>query len=309
MATTEAPRWDRWSASQDGVGENPVWDAAAERLWWSDVVGPSVRWSAEAGAVPTSVAMPSDVATFALADGGAAVVVLVDGIHELRADGTLRRLLDAPYDRAQHRFNDGRCDTRGRLWIGSNRIPGSGAPRGSARFWRLDAAGLTPHMDGFSVSNGTAFSPEGDVMYAADSMSRSIVAFDYDLDTGTPSNRRVFATVEGSEGGTALPDGAAVDARGGYWIAVYGAGLVLRFAPDGRLDRVLRAPVTHPTMVAFGGASGDRMFLTSGRAFASPEVLAAEPGAGDVYVADVGERGVPEHRFGFLDALRRASTL
>lgn len=304
MPAAEVVPWQRWVASRDGVGEMPVWDDRSGRLYWSDVVAPALRRSDGVAGSWESWPMPSDVATFALTDDGSVVVVLVDGIHEMRPDGRLDLVVDAPYDRDLHRFNDGRCDARGRLWIGSSRVSGSAAARGSARFWRLDDRGLVPQMSGFSLANGTAFSPGGDVMYAADSAARCVYAFDYDLDSGTPSGRRIFAEVEGK----ALPDGAAIDDLGGYWVAMYGGGVILRFDPTGRLDRVVSAPVSHPTMVAFGGPAGDLMFVTSARAFASAEVLAAEPTAGDVHVADVGARGAPEPRFAHLDVLRRQST-
>src|SRR5207249_752907 len=115
----------------------------------------------------------------------------------------------APYDTEHFRFNDGRCDPRGRLWLGTNRKPRSTQRDGSAGYWRLDPNGLTRAIDGITIANGLAFSPTGDVLYLADSPTDRITAYDYDLDTGTPSNERVFAEVP--SGG--FPDGGNVDSE------------------------------------------------------------------------------------------------
>src|SRR5690606_20496043 len=100
-----------------------------------------------------------------------------------------------------------------------------------------------------------------------------ILAFDYDLDTGTPARRRTFVRVPEGD----IPDGAAVDAEGGYWIAFFKAGRIARYLPDGTLDRELAAPTTHPTMVAFGGEDLQTLYVTTARRFLDAGQLRAEP--------------------------------
>jgi len=300
----EEVAWGVWADCRAGVGENPMWDEREQALYWIDIMGPSMHRSSSAGADWLTWPLPAMAATFARYEGAdGALVVLEDGIYDLRPDGGLTRCLDAPYDRTRYRFNDGRCDPVGRLWVGTNRRPGSAAARGSASFWRLDERGLLEQFDGITIANGTAFSPDGSTMYVADYVEPAIWAFDYDVDTGAAANRRVFAELEPGW----MPDGAAVDRDGGYWIALYGEGLILRFDRCGTLDRVLRAPVAHPTMVAFGGEGCDRLFVTSGREFVPEDVLAREPQAGAVFVAEVGAGGIAEPRFAFRELLLEPS--
>jgi sugar lactone lactonase YvrE len=288
----ESVEWRCWNDARAGVGEQPVW--ADGVLFWSDLVGPSLSCANVDGTLRTWT-LPDMMGSYALLpDGRGAVVALGSGIHRLDLDtGSLELLHAAPYDPAGYRFNDGRCDPRGRFWVGTNRQPGSGRPRGSAAFYRLDETGLHQQFDGVSIANGIAFSPDGATMYLADTSGHRILACAYDLATGEAGERRVHVQLDESH----APDGASVDRDGGYWVALYGAGLIIRVTPDGEIGRVLRAPVTHPTMVSFGGEDLSTMFVTSGRAYADADVLAREPLAGGVFAAEVGARGLPEPRF------------
>jgi sugar lactone lactonase YvrE len=169
-------------------------------------------------------------------------------------------------------------------------------PAGSAGYWRIDHDGLTQVVGDITIANGLAFSPAGDVMYIADSPTDRITAFDYDLETGTPSNRRTFAATPC--GG--FPDGGTVDADGGYWSALFNGDCIVRFDRDGRLDRTLRSPVPQPTMVAFGGPELDTLYLTTARRFLPEDERQAFPLAGGIFACRVDVTGVPEPhvRFG-----------
>ena len=189
------------------------------------------------------------------------------------------------------RLNDGRCDRQGRFWAGSM-VLDMGLNAAEGVLYRY-ASGATPHMqlDGFITLNGLAFSPDGRTMYASDSHPKvqQVWAFDYDIETGTPSNRRVFIDMNNFPG---RPDGAAVDAEGGYWICANDAGLIHRFTPDGRLDRSLSVPVKKPTMCAFGGSRLDTLYVTSIRDDPSEQSL-----SGGVFALNPGVQGLPEPRF------------
>lgn len=130
--------------------------------------------------------------------------------------------------------------------------------------YRFDERGVLsgPVVDGLITQNGLAWSPDGATMYLSDShpLRRQIWAFDYDVESGEPRNRRVFADLNDHAG---RPDGAAVDADGCYWICANDAGLLLRFTPQGRLDRRIAVPATKPAMCAFGGRELDTLFVTS----------------------------------------------
>jgi len=156
------------------------------------------------------------------------------------------------------RFNDGRCDRRGRFWVGSlheARLPET------ASLYRFDPDGRhTEMVAGVTVSNGIAWSLDNRVMYFADSWTRTIFSFDFDLDSGTVHNRRVFVQLPEGAG---VPDGATVDAEGFLWSATFDGGCVIRYAPDGSTDRVIKMPVQRPTSCAFGGENFSILYVTS----------------------------------------------
>jgi len=190
------------------------------------------------------------------------------------------------------RFNDGRCDRQGRFWSGTMVMDMAAAiPDGV--LYRFDANGVlsAPVVDALITQNGLAWSPDGTTMYLSDShpLRRLIWAFDYDAETGEPRNRRVFADLNHHAG---RPDGAAVDADGCYWICANDAGLLLRFTPQGKLDRQIAVPAVKPAMCAFGGRDLDTLFVTSIR----PGTGATEHD-GHVFAVRPGVSGLPEPEF------------
>ncbi len=213
------------------------------------------------------------------------------------ADGTIDSQLLAHVDHARTdmRLNDGRCDRQGRFWGGSM-VLDMGANAVEGKLYRYSAGQRGPlgaQLDGFIVPNGLGFSPDGKTMYLSDShpQVQQIWAFDYDTDSGTPSNRQLFVDMKPLPG---RPDGAAVDAEGCYWICANDAGLIHRFTPDGRLDRSLTVPVKKPSMCAFGGSRLDTLFVTSIRPGddQDPQSL-----AGGVFALDPGVKGLAEPQF------------
>jgi sugar lactone lactonase YvrE len=215
-------------------------------------------------------------------------------------DGSLDSELLAPVDhsRTDMRLNDGRCDRQGRFWAGSM-VLNMGANAAEGALYRYSAGERGPlgaQLGGFIVPNGLGFSPDGRTMYLSDSHPsvQQIWAFDYDIDSGTPTNRRVFVDMNHFCG---RPDGAAVDAEGCYWICANDAGLIHRFTPDGRLDRSLTVPVKKPTMCAFGGSRLDTLFVTSIRPGDDDDPQSL---AGGVFALNPGVKGLPEPLFNDL---------
>lgn len=291
----ETPRWDVALEVRARCSECPIWAPEQKALYWTDTFGRSINRLDVASGQNQSWTLPSEVGCYALAgDAGSAIVALADGLHRFRfSDAALTKLHDAPYDRRCYRFNDGRVDRRGRFWAGSWRIPGTEEPDARGAFWRLGAKGLVRGIEGVTVANGIAWSPDDRRMYIADRRTFGILVYDYDIESGEASNGRRFADVPPD----AVPDGAAVDEEGGYWIALFRAGRVLRFTPDGRLDRELAAPMQSPTMVAFGGEDLGTMFLTSARVGVPRDVLDREPLSGSIFRCEPGVRGIPEPRW------------
>ena len=287
--------------ARNGTGESPVWHAAEQALYWVDIPARALnRWHASEGHAQWHAdEMIACIAPRADAPG-AWIAGMESGLFSLQpqADGTLAATSLAHVEHAvpAMRFNDGRCDRQGRFWAGTMHMdmPGAYAVGGLYRY--AAGRGLTgPIQRGLITQNGLAWSPSGDRMYLSDSHPtvQAIWAFDYDTDTGTPSNRRLFVDMKPLPG---RPDGAAMDVDGCYWICGNDAGLVHRFTPDGRLDRSLEVPVKKPAMCAFGGPALDTLFVTSIRPGGID--LADQPLAGGVFALRPGVAGVPEPAFG-----------
>ena len=245
------------------LGEGAVWDEDDRALWWVDIKAGLVhRFHPDTGE-DVSFAWGEPVACLARRHAGGLVVGTASGLHLFDPDTGIREAIADPESGLTgNRFNDGTTDPRGRFWAGTMRDDGS-PPERRGRFYRLDADhGVTPWLDPVFTSNGLAFSPDGKVMYFADTNRdvRTIWACDYDLDTGVPSNPRVFFDTREVAG---RPDGATVDADGGYWMAGFGGWHIVRITPRGRVDRIIDMPVERPTKVMFGGAGLDTLYVTS----------------------------------------------
>jgi sugar lactone lactonase YvrE len=280
--------------ARNGVGESPVWLAAEQALHWVDIPARRLhRWCAADGthAHWSLPEMPGCIAPHAR---GGWVAAMESGVFHLMLaqDGQVKAkpLASVHHARAGMRFNDGRCDRQGRLRAGTMVMDmGLAAPEG--RLYALEPHGLRELQAGLVTPNGMAFSPDGRTMYLSDSHPsvQAVWAFDYDTDSGLPGPRRLFADFRAVPG---RPDGAAVDAEGGYWVCGNDAGLVHRFTPDGRLDRSLPVPVKKPAMCAFGGTGLDTLFVTSIRPAGID--LSDQPLAGGVFALRPGVRGLPE---------------
>ena len=192
-----------------------------------------------------------------------------------------------------NRFNDGKVDRAGRFWAGTKNIANSPDPTGSV--YRLDPDGTAHRIDsGISCVNGIAWSLDERTMYLCDTWLRRIYHYDFDRDTGVARNRRVFAELSVDEG---YPDGLTVDAEGFIWNAHYDGWRITRYAPDGRVDRVLRMPVQHVTSLTFGGADLRTLFVTSASLRLTPEARERQPLAGHVFALAPGVAGIPEPSF------------
>jgi sugar lactone lactonase YvrE len=276
-------------------GEAPAWNIARQRLIWVDIRGPNVHEFNPDDGSDRLWEMPSWIGCQAMTGAGV-VVALRTGLYHLDiANNTLTQMAMAPFDSRRFIFNDGRCDRRGRFFAGTMFVPLEPAPdvtpaaRGTPLF-RYDGGGrwseATPPV---STANGLAWSPDGRTMYHAGTDVRRIWTYDYDEFTGIANNRRLFADLNDSDG---APDGAVVDCEGFYWIALFGGGEVLRFDPDGILERRIGMPTLYPTMPALGGVDLRTMFVTS----ATWKLPAAERGHtpdGDLFAFEAPCAGLP----------------
>ncbi|MBF8741874.1 SMP-30/gluconolactonase/LRE family protein [Pseudomonas guariconensis] len=284
--------------ARNATGESPVWHPLDQALYWVDIpAGRLHRWRMQDNQHHTWQAGEM-LACIARCAGSANswIAGMQSGIFHLTptAQGTLDSQLASPVEHARQgmRFNDGRCDRQGRFWAGTMLMDMQLGARVGA-LYRHDGEGqpLRAHLEHLIVPNGLAFSPDGKRMYLSDShpQVQTIWAFDYDIDSGTPHNQRVFVDMHQFPG---RPDGAAIDQDGCYWICGNDAGLVHRFTPEGKLDRSLQVPVSKPAMCAFGGPDLDTLFVTSIRPAGVD--LHQQPLAGGVFALNVGVKGMEE---------------
>jgi L-arabinonolactonase len=272
--------------TNDVLGEVPRWHPLERALYWIDAFKPAVHRLDASGRLD-SWTPPEKLGSFAPCANG----LLIAGRNGLaRYDppsGRLERIVDPEAGGAANILNDGRCDARGRFWVGSM---SKTMARASGRLYRLERGRLDVLDEDIWVSNGVCFSPDDTKMYFADSHVKTIFVYDFDLAAGTLGRRRVFATIDGP----GVPDGSSVDTEGFVWNAVFDAGCLLRFAPDGRVDRTVKLPVSRPTACAFGGPDLATLYVTTARFRLAPERRAAEPHAGGLLALDVNARGLPE---------------
>jgi sugar lactone lactonase YvrE len=170
-------------------------------------------------------------------------------------------------------------------------VEGTGEPTGKLYCLRGGKAEVC--LTGIAISNSICFSPDGKHLYFADTPHRTILRYDLDGVSGAISNRQVFAQTPHG----AFPDGSNVDSHGHVWNAHWGAGRVVRYAPDGSEIGSINVPTSQPTCVAFGGKNLDLLFVSSARQNLSEAVLAREPQAGDLFVYKVGVQGLADSRF------------
>ena len=276
----------------DKLGECPVWDDESGSLYWVDsrapalyrMKGPELNWWS----------MPELIGSFGLCRHGGMILALQSGIYAFDSKTAGMKALAQPEaDRPTNRFNDGRCDRRGRFWAGTMSDV-SREPLGS--LYRLHPDGSCVRMLGdIIVPNSISWSPDNKTMYFADTYRQCIWAFDFELETGEIGNRQVFRDTHGHPG---KPDGSAIDAEGCLWNCEYGGWRIVRYDPGGEIDRVVPVPVANPTCCAFGGSDFRTLFITSATQRLTPAQLAEQPLAGSVFAMQTDVGGLPEARFG-----------
>ncbi|MFG2978188.1 SMP-30/gluconolactonase/LRE family protein [Streptomyces sp. NPDC048331] len=279
--------------------EGPVWHAADGNLLWVDITAGLVHRGElvardGGGGLPdlrlkATVELDGPVGAVApctsgglLAAAGTAFVWIDDtgAVTEYAAPAL-------PDDGIPRRMNDAKCDPRGRLLAGTMAYD---ATRDAGALYRLDPDGtVTTLLSPVTISNGLGWSPDGRLLYYADSPTRRVDVFDHDPATGALSRRRAFADT----GPAGVPDGLAVDTEGRVWVAVWGAGQVRAYTPDGTLHSVVTVPASQVSSCAFAGPELDLLVITTAADGLTARQLAAEPDAGRLFLCRPGVRGLP----------------
>jgi sugar lactone lactonase YvrE len=285
-------RVERIGASADIVGESPVWCSETQRLWWIDIRAPALRRLDPSTGTLETFAMPDLCGAVMLTQDHRVLVSLRTGVFVFDPRTSALAPLIAPEPPSlDNRLNESKCDRQGRLWVSTMRDFGLAT---TGALYRIDARlACTRMLDGITVPNAIAWSPDDRTMYFADTRDGRLRAYDFDAASGTLGAMRVL----NGQGIPGRPDGAAVDADGGIWSARYGGGLVARILADGRIDRVIALPASQVTSCAFGDAGLRTLFITTARQKLTPDELAAQPQAGGLFAVDAGVTGLPEPRF------------
>ncbi|SAK92692.1 gluconolactonase [Caballeronia calidae] len=275
------------------VGECPVWRAQEGALYWVDIPARRIVRLEIASARRTEWAFAEQVACFAFDAAGRVVAGMESGMFGMSlseaSEPRAIKLAAPAFPATGMRFNDGRCDRQGRFWAGTM-VQDMSLASSVGALYRFDENGVlsAPVVEGLITQNGLAWSPDGRTMYLSDShpQRRLVWAFDFDPDSGTPGAQRVFADLHDYAG---RPDGAAVDADGCYWTCANDAGRLLRFTPQGKLDREIALPASKPSMCAFGGSDLKTLYVTTIR----PATNATDDD-GYVFALNPGVQGLPE---------------
>lgn len=269
-----------------GLGESPLWHVEEQSLYYVDIAGRQVLRLHPGSGQLTRWPQQAEPGCIARLSGGGLLVARRDGLWRLDTrTGAQDRLAAPPYDPSRQRFNDGKPDARGRFWVGT--IDDAREPQ--ACLYRCDSGNFERMDGGIANSNGLAFSPDGRRLYWADTKGHQLWVFSpVDPDSGCLGDRHRLASFAPPQAGVPLqryggrPDGAAVDAEGCYWVAMYEGQRLLRLSPEGVLLQEVRLPVRCPTMPCFGDADLRTLFVTTARQGRPEAELAEQPWAGCV---------------------------
>lgn len=280
---------ERLGTATAELGECPVWDDVTGRLNWLDILGQRWLVTDPATGDTQSRLLPLRAGCIAPRRKGGWIAAGGQQVFSVDENAGFTPLATLPAGSAG-RFNDGKCDAAGRLWVGT----ATAGPGFDCALWCV-APGATPRnmVPGIAMSNGLGWSPDNRMFYHVDSTARMLRAFATDPVSGALSDPRdLFAVAP-----PALPDGLAVDVEGQIWLALWGAGAVLRIAPDGRVTGRIEVPTPRVSSCAFGGPGRRQLFITTACEGATAAERAADPLMGALFVADPGVAGLPVGSF------------
>ena len=273
------------------LAEGPCWLAERGLLAWVDITAGLVHLFDPATGADRALDVGQPVGAVVPTDDGRLALAVRDGFALLDPDrAEVELIVEVERELIGNRMNDGKSDPAGRFWAGTMAVD-MGA--GAGGLYRLDAERNVELMvPGVSVSNGLGWSPDGRLMYYIDSPQGRVDVFDFDATSGAIANRRPFAQVKGGD-----PDGMAVDAGGGLWVAIWGAGKVLHFLPDATISDEIELPASRVTSCCFGGPELRDLYITSAWQGMTADQRAREPLAGGIFRSRPGVQGQPTREY------------
>ena len=276
------------------LGEGAFWDTETQELYWVDILGMKLHIYDPHNKTDRTFQLPSRVGTVVPQTDSTVVVALEDGIYlQNTKSGSLKQLSNIEADLPGNRFNDGKCDPNGNLWVGSMHLA---EKEPVAKLYKVNAKGETETMlDNITISNGIVWTKDAKTMYYIDTPTGKIRAFDYDKSKATISNERVAVVVPDSLG---FPDGMAIDAEDKLWMGMWNGNAVIRFDPiTGTVMSKIEVPAHNVTSCAFGGPNLDELYITTATVDMTEEEKVQYPLAGSLFKVKPGVKGVPSPLF------------
>lgn len=274
------------------LGEGAIWNDEDQKLYWVNIDQGSLHWFDPINLHHETVYVGQKISTVVPTTNGNLLLALKDGVYIYQKTTSQLNLI-APNPENNtfgNRFNDGKCDPSGRLWLGT-----MGKPQ-SAALYRVDPDHTIHLMQaGVTTSNGIAWSSDKKTMYYIDTLTQKVVAYIYDDKTGQISAPYEAITVPDSMG---KPDGCTMDAEDMIWIALWGGQSVSRWNPQtGELLCKIEVPAKNVTSCAFGGQSLDTLYITTARTSTTEEDLVRYPYSGGVFAVTPGVKGIKANPF------------
>ncbi len=276
------------------LGEGPCWQARTGRLMWVDIEGGKLHVHDPEGEPDAVYEVGMRVGAAVPRIAGGLLLATEQGFQAFDLDARRLELVADPESHLpDNRFNDGKCDPRGRFWAGTMSM--TRQPR-TASLYVLEPGGSVRRvLEGVTTSNGLDWTEDGKTMYYIDTPTLQVAAFDYDEEQGTIAGRRVVVQFPD---GIGRPDGMTLDREGMLWVAHWSGGRVSRWDPaGGRMLAEVKLPATNVTSCAFGGPDLDRLYITTARHRLDEETLAREPHAGGLFAIEPGVAGRPSYEF------------
>ncbi|MCQ2233715.1 MAG: SMP-30/gluconolactonase/LRE family protein [Paludibacteraceae bacterium] len=269
------------------VGEGPIWDYKYNRLLWIDTQGSLMIYSPETKKNQV-IALDRQIGTVIPYLEDTVLVGLCDGIYEMSLTTKQLKFIADPEGRAAgNRYNDGKCDAEGRLWIGT--MDKDCTPKKAAFFCVEPDGNHRQILDSVTISNGVTWSPDGKTMYYQDTPTLQVSAFDFDAKSGKASNRKEVIRFTEDMG---TPDGNAMDEEGMLWVANWGAACVTRWNPaTGELLQKIDVPALNVAALAFGGKDMETLFITTASLWMPEDKAGKYPQAGKMFSVKPGVKG------------------
>jgi sugar lactone lactonase YvrE len=277
------------------LGEGAFWNHRTQEFYWVDIEGRSLCIYNPKTNSNKSLPTPSRIGTVVPKSATEAIVALEDGVYIINTEsGNLSLLSNIENDKIKNRFNDGKCDPLGRLWVGSMAL---NEEKYSGSLYMIDEKGKTElKIDSVTISNGIVWTSNHKTMYYIDTPTAQIRAFDFDNNTGSISNERVVIEISNNLG---YPDGMAIDEEDMLWVGMWNGNAVIRFDPNtGEIISKIEVPAHNVTSCAFGGKLLDTLYITTASVDMTPEESAKYPLAGSLFKAVPGVKGVKSSFFG-----------